>query len=195
VGHEFTGVIQQRGEQVRCQSRCTQHSTARHSTTQHGTAQHSTAQHRHLAASHCQHPSATQQQRACADGWLRVACCCAQVTGLQVGDRVMSPFTTSCGACFYCTKGACGFAQQAWHLQLAACVLRVCRANHAAAPNMLRVQAPRAAAATHRVRPVSAGCRSRRNSLTGWRQQPARAWACRAARRSLCACRLQRERS
>lgn len=28
-----------------------------------------------------------------------------KVTGLQLGDRVMSPFTCSCSSCFYCTKG------------------------------------------------------------------------------------------
>lgn len=28
-----------------------------------------------------------------------------QVTSLGIGDRVMSPFTTSCGTCFYCRKG------------------------------------------------------------------------------------------
>ncbi len=27
------------------------------------------------------------------------------VTGLSVGDRVVSPFSTSCGACFYCLRG------------------------------------------------------------------------------------------
>lgn len=27
------------------------------------------------------------------------------VTGLQIGDRVVSPFTISCGKCFYCTRG------------------------------------------------------------------------------------------
>ena len=26
----------------------------------------------------------------------------ASVSQLKVGDRVMSPFTTCCGACFYC---------------------------------------------------------------------------------------------
>jgi threonine dehydrogenase-like Zn-dependent dehydrogenase len=30
---------------------------------------------------------------------------CVQVTGLKIGDRVMSPFTTSCGDCFFCKKG------------------------------------------------------------------------------------------
>ena len=27
------------------------------------------------------------------------------VTGLVPGDRVVAPFTTSCGACFYCARG------------------------------------------------------------------------------------------
>ncbi|KIZ02967.1 alcohol dehydrogenase GroES domain protein [Monoraphidium neglectum] len=29
----------------------------------------------------------------------------SEVAGLSIGDRVMSPFTASCGACFYCSKG------------------------------------------------------------------------------------------
>lgn len=29
----------------------------------------------------------------------------SSVTSLQVGDQVMSPFTTSCGRCFYCLQG------------------------------------------------------------------------------------------
>ena len=29
----------------------------------------------------------------------------ADVSGLRVGDRVAGPFTTNCGACFYCRKG------------------------------------------------------------------------------------------
>ncbi len=28
-----------------------------------------------------------------------------EVTGFRRGDRVVSPFTTNCGACFYCTQG------------------------------------------------------------------------------------------
>lgn len=30
-----------------------------------------------------------------------------KVHQLSPGDRVMSPFTTSCGTCFYCCKGMC----------------------------------------------------------------------------------------
>lgn len=30
---------------------------------------------------------------------------CLQVKALQPGDKVMSAFTTSCGSCFYCSKG------------------------------------------------------------------------------------------
>lgn len=29
----------------------------------------------------------------------------AAVKNFQSGDRVMSPFTTCCGACFYCRRG------------------------------------------------------------------------------------------
>ncbi len=29
----------------------------------------------------------------------------SEVSGLAVGDRVVSPFTTSCGSCFYCDEG------------------------------------------------------------------------------------------
>lgn len=29
----------------------------------------------------------------------------ASVSGLEVGDRVVSPFTVNCGECFYCTRG------------------------------------------------------------------------------------------
>ncbi len=29
----------------------------------------------------------------------------SEVTGIRRGDRVVSPFTTSCGECFYCTDG------------------------------------------------------------------------------------------
>jgi hypothetical protein len=42
--------------------------------------------------------------------------CCVQVKQLQPGDRVMSPFTTSCGSCFPCSKGLtcrCSHAQGA----------------------------------------------------------------------------------
>ncbi|EFJ48706.1 hypothetical protein VOLCADRAFT_90474 [Volvox carteri f. nagariensis] len=38
----------------------------------------------------------------------------AEVSGLEVGDRVASPFTSCCGDCFYCRKGApcrCDHAQ------------------------------------------------------------------------------------
>ncbi|HER42827.1 MAG TPA: hypothetical protein ENO08_00005, partial [Candidatus Eisenbacteria bacterium] len=31
-----------------------------------------------------------------------------EVTGFEVGDRVMSPFTTSCGECFFCRTGLTG---------------------------------------------------------------------------------------
>lgn len=31
--------------------------------------------------------------------------CGPEVAGLSVGDRVVSPFTTSCGSCFYCERG------------------------------------------------------------------------------------------
>lgn len=32
--------------------------------------------------------------------------CVAQVTNLSLGQRVASPFTANCGACFYCSAGA-----------------------------------------------------------------------------------------
>lgn len=42
---------------------------------------------------------------------------CVQVTAFKIGDRVMSPFTTNCGGCFYCKRGTtCRCCHQQAHV-------------------------------------------------------------------------------
>lgn len=113
VGHEFTGVVEECGSQVRGHVRCcavrSPHANCRHFwlCTPASSAQQLWCFHDMVCQSvpnwpHCVLPchSPGVAMRA------GVPCVgCLQVQHLRPGDKVMSPFTTNCGSCFFCTKG------------------------------------------------------------------------------------------